>query len=151
MKRIKYLFMYSILLLLFVFYGCSDNEAQSKADSTKQHANKAQADSVKQQEKPKVTFVELGSVNCIPCKMMQPVMKAIEKEFGRQIEVVFYDVWKDAAPGRKYGIRVIPTQVFLDESGKEFFRHQGFFPKQDIEKLLLEKGLKILKQVDIEK
>jgi hypothetical protein len=30
------------------------------------------------QEKPKVTFVELGSVNCIPCRMMQPVMKAIE-------------------------------------------------------------------------
>jgi len=46
---------------------------------------------------------------------------------------------------------VIPTQVFLDESGKEFFRHQGFFPKDEIEKLLVEKGLKILKQVAVEK
>jgi thioredoxin 1 len=25
------------------------------------------------QERSKVTFIELGSVNCIPCKMMQPV------------------------------------------------------------------------------
>ncbi len=151
MKRTKYLFTFSILVLLVIFYGCGENEAQSKADSTRQQANKTQADSTKQQEKPKVTFIELGSVNCIPCIMMQPVMKAIEEEFGSQIEVVFYDVWKDPAPGRKYGIRVIPTQVFLDESGKEFFRHQGFFPKEDIEKLLVEKGLKMLKQVEIEK
>jgi len=98
-----------------------------------------------------VTFVELGSVNCIPCKMMQPVMEAIEEEFGSQIEVVFHDVWKDAEPGRKYGIKLIPTQVFLDETGTEFFRHEGFFPKEDIEKLLVEKGLKIFKQVEIEK
>jgi hypothetical protein len=31
--------------------------------------------------RPMVTFVELGSVNCIPCKAMQPVMKAIEGRF----------------------------------------------------------------------
>ncbi|HNX97437.1 MAG TPA: thioredoxin, partial [Candidatus Aminicenantes bacterium] len=31
---------------------------------------------------PLVTFVELGSVKCIPCKMMQPVMKAIEQEYA---------------------------------------------------------------------
>ena len=27
----------------------------------------------------KVTFVELGSVNCIPCRMMKPVMEKVEK------------------------------------------------------------------------
>lgn len=94
-------------------------------------------------EKPKVKFVELGSVNCIPCKMMQPVMKAVEEEFGNQIKVIFYDVWKDNAPAKKYGIKLIPTQVFLDKSGKEFFRHEGYFPKEQIEKLLVEKGLKL--------
>jgi thiol-disulfide isomerase/thioredoxin len=41
--------------------------------------------------KPKVTFVELGSVNCIPCKQMQPVMKAIEKKYGEQVKVIFYN------------------------------------------------------------
>ena len=44
--------------------------------------------------KPKVTFIELGSVNCIPCKQMQPVMKSIEEKYGEQIKVIFYDVWK---------------------------------------------------------
>jgi thioredoxin 1 len=132
-----------LLLGLWLLYsfGCGKNDAQTKSDSTKSKVQTIQKDSTETKGSPKVTFVELGSVNCIPCKMMQPVMKAIEEEFGDQIEVVFHDVWKDRAPAEKYRIRVIPTQVFLDETGKEFFRHEGFYPKEDIEKLLLDKGL----------
>ena len=93
--------------------------------------------------KPKVTFVELGSVNCIPCKMMQPVMKNIEKKYGEQVNVVFYDVWTEEQKpyAQKYSIKLIPTQVFLDENGKEFFRHEGFYPEEEIHKLLKSKGL----------
>jgi thioredoxin 1 len=92
---------------------------------------------------PKVTFIELGSVNCIPCKQMQPVMKSIEEKYGEQIKVIFYDVWKAEQKqyAQKYGIRLIPTQVFLDESGKEFHRHEGFYPETEIDEILKEKGL----------
>lgn len=90
-----------------------------------------------------VTFVELGSVNCIPCKMMQPVMEEIEKQYGNQVRVVFHDVW--TAAGRpyagRYRIRAIPTQVFLDKNGKEYFRHTGFFPKDEIVKVLKMQGV----------
>ena len=98
--------------------------------------------------KPKVTFIELGSVNCIPCKAMQPVMRAIEAKYGNQVQVLFYDVWtKEQQPyAQKYGIRLIPTQVFLDENGKEFFRHEGFLAEEEIHKLLQPKGLKPLSQ-----
>lgn len=94
--------------------------------------------------KPKVTFVELGSVNCIPCKQMQPVMKAIEEKYGEQIKVIFYDVWKAEQKkyAQQYGIKLIPTQVFLDENGKEFHRHEGFYPEAEIDKILQGKGLK---------
>jgi len=98
----------------------------------------------KNETKPKVTFIELGSVNCIPCRMMQPVMKNIEKKYGDQIKVIFYDVWTQEQ--RKYAdiykIRVIPTQVFLDANGKEFHRHEGFYPETEIDKILQSKGLK---------
>lgn len=99
----------------------------------------------KQQTKPLVTFVELGSVNCIPCKKMQPVMAAVEAKYGAQLKVIFYDVWKEDQKhyAEKYGIKLIPTQVFLDENGKEFFRHEGFYPEKEIDKLLASKGLKI--------
>ncbi|MBN2442191.1 MAG: thioredoxin family protein, partial [Spirochaetales bacterium] len=90
----------------------------------------------------KVVFVEIGSVNCIPCKMMQPVMKKIEEEYGDQVKVVFYDVWTPAGRpyGQKYNTRVIPTQVFMDRSGKEISRHEGFYPKEELVKMLKEKG-----------
>ena len=89
----------------------------------------------------KVTFVELGSVNCIPCRQMQPVMKSIEEKYKGQVKVVFHDVWKDKATARKYGIQLIPTQVFLDENGKEFFRHEGFFAEDEIIELFASKGI----------
>jgi len=94
---------------------------------------------------PLVTFVELGSVKCIPCRMMQPVMKAIEKKYGAQVKIVFYDVWKpeEQKYAEQYGIKLIPTQVFLDADGKEFFRHEGFYPEAEIDKLLQKQGLKI--------
>ena len=94
--------------------------------------------------KPAVTFIELGSVNCIPCKQMQPVMKSVEKKYGSQVKVIFYDVWKPEQKdyAKKYRIQLIPTQVFLDANGKEFFRHEGFYPEKEIDKLLLSKGIK---------
>ena len=98
-------------------------------------------------QKPLVTFVELGSVNCIPCRMMQPVMRSIEGKYGSQVKVVFHDVWTEAGrpAASQYKIRLIPTQVFLDKDGKEFFRHEGFFPEAEIDKLLQKQGLKIRK------
>ncbi|MBU2494784.1 MAG: thioredoxin family protein [Bacteroidetes bacterium] len=121
----------AVLILVFLSNGC---EAQSGKEIKE----------TKEIVKAKVTFVELGSVNCIPCKQMQPVMKAIEEKYGEQIKVVFYDVWKEDQKkyGQEYGIRLIPTQVFLDENGKEFHRHEGFYPEAEIDKVLQGKGLK---------
>lgn len=93
--------------------------------------------------KEKVIFVELGSVNCIPCKMMQSVMKQIEQDYAGAVKVIFYDVWtaKDKSKASEYRIKAIPTQVFLDANGKEFFRHLGYFPAEEIEKVLAKQGI----------
>ncbi|GAI54219.1 unnamed protein product, partial [marine sediment metagenome] len=91
----------------------------------------------------KVTFVELGSVGCIPCDKMQPIMKEIEEEYKGQVKVVFHDV--KTAEGNPYikefGIRAIPTQVFLDKDGNEYFRHLGFFAKDELIKVLKMQGV----------
>ena len=95
-------------------------------------------------EEIKVTFVELGSVGCIPCDKMQPIMKEIEEEYKGQVEVVFHDVkTTEGEPYKKiFNIRVIPTQVFLDKEGNEYFRHLGFFAKDEIIKVLQKQGVK---------
>jgi len=88
-----------------------------------------------------VTFIELGADRCIPCKAMQPIMKEIAETYADRVQVVFYDVWKDPEPGRKYGVQLIPTQVFVDQKGKEIFRHVGLFPKEEILELLKKHGV----------
>jgi thioredoxin 1 len=126
----------AILLLSFMFNGC----VQNTTDKGKQ---KTLTEEKQSTQKHKVTFIELGSVRCIPCQKMQPIMDSVEKKYAGQVKVVFYDVW--TAEGRpyadKYNIEVIPTQVFLDENGKEYFRHQGFFPEEELVKVLKQKGV----------
>jgi thioredoxin 1 len=68
--------------------------------------------------------------------MMKPVMKAIEDKYKGQVQVIFHDVKVKKEMVAKYKVRVIPTQVFLDAEGKEFFRHEGFFPKEEIIRLI---------------
>ena len=77
-------------------------------------------------------LVELGSTTCVPCKMMKPIIEELTTEYAGKLEVVFVDVHRQSVLADKFGIRVIPTQVFLDASGKELFRHEGFFPKEEI-------------------
>lgn len=77
-------------------------------------------------------LVDLGADKCIPCKMMAPILEELKTAYAGQFEVEFIDVWKNPDAGTPYGIRSIPTQIFIDASGKELFRHEGFFPKEDI-------------------
>ncbi len=90
---------------------------------------------------PKVTFVELGSVNCIPCKAMKKVMDSLEVKYPKDLKIVFHDVWTEAGQpaAREYRIRTIPTQVFLDAKGVEYYRHEGYFPMAELEKILMMK------------
>jgi len=134
-------FIFFLLIILILMSGASlSSQSRSAASSPPGEVlvtNNLDLDFSKHQ----VTFIELGADRCIPCKAMQPIMKEIAKEYAGKIQVVFYDVWKDSAPARKYGIQLIPTQVFIDGNGKEIFRHVGLFPKDEILKMLKEKGL----------
>ena len=77
-------------------------------------------------------LVDLGADKCIPCKMMAPMLEELKAEYKGRLEVAFIDVWKKPDEAKKYGIKIIPTQIFYDASGKELFRHEGFFSKEDI-------------------
>ena len=136
-----------LTIFLIASAGCSSqdrdtsqprSELQTASRDSAKTAASARSDSVL------VTFIELGSVKCIPCKMMQPIMDEIEKKYANQVKVVFHDVWtEEGRPhAEKWRIRAIPTQIFLDKNGIEYFRHTGFFPKEDLLKVLKQKGVK---------
>jgi thioredoxin 1 len=77
-------------------------------------------------------LIDLGATKCIPCKMMAPILEELKKEYTGRMNVEFIDVWVNPDAGKPYGIEMIPTQIFFDASGKELFRHVGFFAKEDI-------------------
>ena len=77
-------------------------------------------------------LVDLGADTCIPCKMMAPILEDMKKEYAGKMEVVFIDVWKKREEAGRYGIQLIPTQIFYGADGKELYRHQGFIGKEDI-------------------
>lgn len=77
-------------------------------------------------------LLDLGANKCIPCKMMASILEELKKDYPGKLEVEFIDVWKNPDAAKQYGIEVIPTQIFYDATGKELFRHVGFFAKEDI-------------------
>lgn len=136
----KQIFLIFVFTMSLIVSACGQNTpGEKKTKNSSQSAN----DTNNKEQKYKVTFIELGSVRCIPCQKMQPIMKSIEEKYGDRVKVVFHDVWTDAgAPfAKEYGIKAIPTQVFLDEDGKEFFRHVGFFAEIDLVKVLNSRGV----------
>lgn len=85
-------------------------------------------------EKPNALprLVDLGAGKCIPCKMMAPILEELKDEYADRLVVKFIDVWVNPDMAEQYKIKLIPTQIFYDASGKELFRHEGFFSKEDI-------------------
>ena len=77
-------------------------------------------------------MLELGSDQCIPCKMMAPILEELKTNYAEKLTVHFLDVRKLPALSKIYNIKLIPTQIFYNASGKELFRHEGFYAKEDI-------------------
>ena len=83
------------------------------------------ADEIKKLAGPSTRLVDLGADKCIPCKMMAPILQELKKEYAGRMEVQFIDVWQNEDAGKKYGVEMIPTQIFFDANEKELFRHTG--------------------------
>ena len=79
-----------------------------------------------------VTMVDLGAKKCIPCKLMAPILEELEAAYRGKAAIVFIDVWEHPEESKKFGVRSIPTQIFFDRTGKEVYRHEGFFQKESI-------------------
>lgn len=87
-------------------------------------------------------LVELGGEKCIPCRQMAPILDEVGKTYAGRLVVEKLDVQKDASIGRRWNVRVIPTQVFLDAQGKEVARHEGFLEREALLAQLSLMGLK---------
>ncbi len=89
-----------------------------------------------------VTMVDVGAKSCIPCKMMAPILEKLEKEYRGRAAIVFIDVRNAPEQAERFGIKVIPTQIFYDKQGNEVLRHTGFMGEEAIVAQLKKMGVK---------
>jgi thioredoxin 1 len=90
---------------------------------------------VRAAEKPSAALpriLDLGSVNCIPCKAMAPILDALRKDYAGKLQVDFIDVWRVEGAKERYAVMAIPTQIFYDARGRELTRHQGFIGREEV-------------------
>jgi thioredoxin 1 len=127
-KKMRFSAVLLSLTGVLVFWGCGN------AVGIDDVLNKAKKEG-------KIVMLELGSVGCIPCEQMKPVMAKLQTNYKGKLEVIFVDVRRDGDSGRKFGVAMIPTQVFLDRSGKEFHRHIGYFAYEEIVPVLKNAGI----------
>jgi thioredoxin 1 len=63
---------------------------------------------------------------------MAPVLEELEKKHAGRLVIERVDTRANPGKARGYGIRYIPTQIFLGSDGNEVFRHTGFYAGVDI-------------------
>ena len=66
---------------------------------------------------------------CGPCKIMEPVLEQLEKEYTGKLEFKRVDVEAEGGMASEFGIFSIPTFVILKD-GKEVDRKEGAMPKE---------------------
>ncbi|MBW2278439.1 MAG: thioredoxin family protein, partial [Deltaproteobacteria bacterium] len=84
--------------------------------------------------------------HCLPCKIMAPWVDELRQTHAAQVAVVEINIDRpeNKPLGRFFKTRSIPTQVYVDEQGREVSRNVGLATKPQMERTL--KRLGFLKQ-----
>ena len=90
----------------------------------------------------KPTVIDLGARTCVSCKQMAPILEELAGNYRGQANVLFVDVREDSAAAKRFGIQMIPTQIYFDVHGKEVKRVVGAADRDAILKGLQAAGLK---------
>lgn len=88
-------------------------------------------------------MIEFGSVSCYSCQVMGKILYKIKQKYP-QSNIYFIDIYNDMPTAEKFGIRMIPTQKYLDENGNIIDTHMGVIEQEELVQKL--KNLNIIKK-----
>ncbi len=63
---------------------------------------------------------------------MVPVLDELDNKYAGKLVIERVNTNDNPERAREYGIRYIPTQIFLDPDGNELYRHTGYYAGEDI-------------------
>lgn len=140
------LFLIIILLLILLFSQQEQlrkyisKEISLQADTNLQKTLSHHIDSLynytSDYQEFELTFLEFGAEGCVACRKMEFVLNEAREEYPDKVNVVFLNILQIQNQGlmNHFGIVAIPTQVLLDKSGIEYFRHTGYISFSDLKK-----------------
>jgi thioredoxin 1 len=78
-----------------------------------------------------VTVVDFGAEWCGPCRIIAPIIEELAAEYGETARIGKMDVDDNPEISTKYGVRSIPTLLFLRD-GEIIDKHVGLMTKQGL-------------------
>jgi len=88
-------------------------------------------------------MIEFGSIGCYSCQEMGKILYKIKQKYPKA-NIYFLDINQDMPTAKKFGIRIIPTQKYLDKNGSIVDTHMGIINQDELEQKL--KKLEIIKE-----
>ena len=80
-------------------------------------------------------MVDLWAVWCGPCRMIHPIIEELSEEFAGKALMTKLDVDTNRETAMKYGIRNIPTVLFI-KNGEVVDKQVGAVPKKKFQEKL---------------
>lgn len=65
-------------------------------------------------------LIQFGADYCPTCRYMEPILEKVNKDLWGKAIIKHVDIEEHTQLAQKFPIRVIPTQVFFDKTGKPF-------------------------------
>ncbi len=87
------------------------------------------------------TMADFGRGTCHACQQMAPVLEQAARDYRGRANIVFVELDKYPELGRKYNIRLMPTQVFFDKSGSVVNSHVGGLTREGVDYYLKSLGV----------
>ena len=83
----------------------------------------------------KPALIDFYASWCGPCKALSPILEELSDDFAGKVDIYKVNVDDEQELAHFFGIRSIPTLIFIDSSG-EMTRTMGLKSKAELYKLL---------------
>lgn len=124
-----------IVTIFVVMNVCANSEDQNEKQAIPADSSQQIADKIIQSKIP--VLVDFWAAWCMPCRMLNPVMKELEKEYSGKVEFLKVNIDIHRSIASYFGVRAIPA-VYIIKDKAVVKVLPGLNPKETYDQALKE-------------